>query len=56
MKGISDDEYGATTVTTIIKHNETLGTAPVTTSWHAIFDTNFWPTQSGYYFQVKNKN
>jgi hypothetical protein len=55
-KGISDDEYAATTVTTIIKYNEKLGTASVTTSWHAIFDPNFWPTQSGYYFQVKNKN
>ena len=38
MKGISDDEYAATTVTTIIKYSEKLGTASVTTSWHAIFD------------------
>ena len=55
-KGISDDEFAATTVTTVIKYNEKLGTASVTTSWHGIYDPDFWPTQSGYYFQVNNQN
>jgi hypothetical protein len=50
-KGISNDEYVATTVTTVIKYNENVGTASVTTSWHAIYDHHYWPTQSGYYFQ-----
>ena len=53
------NEYLVSLDKTPIKHfegNEKLGTASVTTSWHAIFDPNFWPTQSGYYFQVKNEN
>ena len=50
-RGISMDDYAATTVTTVIKYDKAKGTASLTTLWHAIEKVEVSTTESGYCYE-----